>query len=148
MHRVAVTPEQSAFIRARVERFDLEAPEGMRRFHSSFVRVHNALPLYSDWTRTFAIREDGVLVHWDTEEWPGIEEPSDRREVNLVLVQGAARYPELKGLIPARPDNALTCDSCQGSGHIPGLPEELKSVICKCGGIGWLHPETAKDVSQ
>jgi hypothetical protein len=146
MDRVAVTPAQSAFIRERVERFDLEAADGERRYLSALVRAHKALPLYSGWTETIAIHEDGVMVRWVTEEWPGAQELDDRTWVNLALVQGAARYPELRDLIPTRPDNALTCDSCQGAGRIPGLPDNLKQIICGCGGIGWLYPDTGTDI--
>src|SRR5580765_8576355 len=112
MDRVAVTPEEAAFIRERVRRFDQEASAGVRLAES--VRRHQALPLFVGWTETLAIREDGVLVRWVTEEWPGAQEFDDRTWVNLALVQGAVRYPELKGLVPRRPEGAETCPSCSG----------------------------------
>ena len=85
-------------------------------------------------------------MRWVTEEWPGVQELNDRTWVNLALVQGAERYPELKALIPVRPASALTCDTCKGAGRIPGLPDALKQVICSCGGIGWLHPDPGHDI--
>ena len=137
MECVAVTPEVSAFIRERVQRFEQEAPEGVRKLNASGVREHEALPLCFGWTQTLAIRADGVLVRWTVEEWPGAQEFDARTWVNVALVQGAARYPELASLIPTRPPGAETCPRCRGQGVIPGAP---KGAICACGGTGWLPP--------
>jgi hypothetical protein len=142
MERVAVTPEVAVFIRERVQRFEQEAPEGVRRLNASAVREHEALPLFFGWTQTLAIRPDGVLVRWTVEGWPGAQEFDERTWVNVALVQGAARYPELASLIPTRPPEAETCPRCRGEGVIPAAP---KDVICTCGGTGWLRPIGRKD---
>jgi hypothetical protein len=142
MERVAVTPEVSAFIRERVQRFEQEASEGVRGRNASAVREHEALPLFFGWTQTLAIRADGALVRWTVEEWPAAQEFDERTWVNVALVQGAARYPELASLIPTRPPDAETCPTCRGQGVIPGAPS---SVICTCGGTGWLPPLEPKD---
>src|SRR3954466_4252477 len=99
MPRVSVTAEEGAFIRERIDRFSLEGPENLQ-WQLPHVRSHSALPIYVGWTETVAIQPDGTLVRWSTEgEWPGIRELEDETWVNLALVQGSARYPELKRLI-------------------------------------------------
>ena len=138
MHRVPMTDRQSAFIRERVSQFEQEAPKDFR-WEIPHVREHAALPVFRGWTETLAIREDGSLVRWSTEgEWPGARELDEPTWVNLALVQAARLYPELKGLIPARPDDAETCVQCRGTGQVPDLSATLKAVICCCGGTGWL----------
>ena len=65
-----------------------------------------------------------------------------RVEENCVVVIGslvlrAREYPELQTLVPARPDDALTCEDCGGS----GLLERMPSIVCSCGGVGWRTPD-------
>jgi hypothetical protein len=134
MTRVSVTTEETAFIRERIERFPIEGPPNLQ-WQLPHMRAHTALPLYVGWTETAGIQPDGTLVRWSTEgEWPGVRELKEKTWVNLALVQGAARYPELKRLIPSRPDSAVTCDACKGVGRFPPMPE----IICECGGVGWV----------
>ena len=141
MPRVELTADLSAYIRERIERFADEASPKEVQFHALHIKAHGALPLYSAWTATAGIRPDGELVSWVTEDWTeGVDEFADPSWVNLALVQGARRYPPLKDAIPARPEGATSCDGCGGAGVIPDLPENLKNVICRCGGIGWLPP--------
>ena len=134
MPRVSVTAEEEAFIRARIERFAAEGPPNLH-WQVPHMRIHAALPLYVGWTETAGIQPDGTLVRRSTEDdWPGVRELKENTWVNLALVEGANRYPELKRLIPARPHGAVTCGACQGLGRFPQLPE----VICECGGVGWI----------
>ncbi|MBW3563355.1 MAG: L,D-transpeptidase family protein [Acidobacteria bacterium] len=57
----------------------------------------------------------------------------------MALCQGAKRYPELTDLLPKRPDDAQTCEFCDGSGLANDLPEHLReSIVCFCGGLGWI----------
>jgi len=141
MPRVAVSPSESAFIRERVARFAEEAPPELC-WERDHVQEHQALPLYLGWTETLAIREDGTLVSWTTEEWPGAREFAADNWINIALVHGAKRYPELRGLIPQRPGTAATCDGCNGSGIVNGLPAGT-NLLCKCAGLGWLPRATA-----
>jgi hypothetical protein len=133
--RVALGPEEEEFIRERIARFAEEAPADLR-WQVEHVRRNQALPLYVGWTETAGIRADGTMVRWLTEDVTNTQELGDSTWVNLALVQGALRYPALKPLIPARPSGARTCDVCRGSGTAPDVPS---SVICICGGIGWLR---------
>ena len=134
MPRVAIGPEERLFIRERIARFAQEAPAKLR-WLAEYVRLNQALPLYVGWTETAGIRADGTLVRWVTDDVTNTQELADETWVNLALVQGAARYPQLKSLIPSRPTAAKTCDACLGTGAMIGQPPD---VICCCGGIGWL----------
>jgi hypothetical protein len=137
MPRVDVPAQVAEFIRERIEKFDIEAPRELQ-WQAGYVREHQALPLYLGWTETLGIRADGLLIRWSTEnEWPGVREFGDSTWVNIALVQGAIRFPQLQSLIPKRPATATTCETCQGTGKL-GLPPEYADVICKCGGIGWI----------
>ena len=52
------------------------------------------------------------------------------------LVLGSKTYSLLKALLPTRSSNAVSCDTCKGSGEVQG-------VQCwECAGLGWL-PEGA-----
>jgi hypothetical protein len=135
MLRVALGPEEKEFICERIARFAEEAPADLR-WQVEHVRLNQALPLYVGWTETAGIRADGTMVRWLTEDVTNTQELGDSTWVNLALVQGALRYPQLKTLIPPRPPGARTCDVCLGSGMTPDAPP---SVICSCGGIGWLR---------
>ena len=142
MPRLSVTLEHSQFIRAKVARFADEAPSELQ-WQAEYVRVHHALPLYLGWTETLGIRADGTLVRWATEgDWSDAREADDTW-VNLAIVQGALRYPELRSLIPERPDAAISCDQGQGTGKL-GLSPEFSNVICRCGGIGWIPTGSEK----
>jgi hypothetical protein len=134
MPRVLVTDEERAFIEQRVDRYADEAPTELR-WQLPYVRAHGALPLYVGWTETAAIRPNGEMVRWSTEgDWPGARELSERIWITTALVRGAARYPQLRRLVPSRPDGARTCEVCGGTGRFP-----LRSgIICQCGGVGWI----------
>ena len=134
--RRPVTPEESAFIQERVERFAAEAPEELL-WQEPHVRAHGALPLYVGWTETVGIRPDGEMVRWSTEDWPGAVELDDANWYKIGLVLGARRYPILQRLVPDRPAGARDCDLCKGSGRFPLQPE----IVCQCGGVGWVDPQ-------
>lgn len=119
---------EADFIRDRIHNFELEAPENLQ-WQTPHVRNNQALPLYVGWTETLGIRADGVMVRWSTEdEWPGCRESSP-------WLKQLHCYPDLQGLHPKRPSDAMTCDTCHGTGRLD-LPPELSNVRCKCAGLG------------
>jgi hypothetical protein len=132
--RVAVTPQHSAFIAGRIACLAEEAPTSQRWL--KFMEVHQVLPLCSGWTWTLGIKPDGTLVRIPTEgEWSETsQEFPDRTAANVALMEGAARYPELRDLIPSRPEDAEPCPTCGGTGELP------PPIRCICGGLGWLPP--------
>ena len=96
------------------------------------------LPLYSGLGGFFTVNCDGEVVSylWDDTLHGKVEFDPDIR--NSALFQGSQRYPELATLIEKPPD-AKVCSYCNGSG-IPVGVEGLntKSIICYCGGLGWV----------
>jgi len=135
MHRAGVSPEDCAFIAARILAFGSEAPPE-RRWLLPFVEEFGALPLYLGWTETLGILPDGSLVRWSTEsEYSGLRPVTNQADASVALVEGSRRYPELAHLIPKRPAHATTCTACAGTGRAPVPSGEL---ICACGGTGWV----------
>jgi hypothetical protein len=132
-----------AFIRDRIERFDAEVSEPLR-WLTSYVTSHKALPLYVGFAETIAIQADGTLIRWSHEgEWPGVRPVAEATWVNIALARCVATYPELRRLLPTRPSDAISCDGCGGTGELLHLPSHLREVVCKCGGLGWLHAKQA-----
>ena len=98
---------------------------------------HNALPLYRGWTLTIAIRPDGRMLAWD-DAGELKDEPVETIFIRASLVRAAALDSELTALIPKRPDDALVCDMCCGTGVIQAPNLAALHVGCQCGGVGWL----------
>jgi hypothetical protein len=143
MPKVDVSVEDREFIAKSIARFQTDGPAELH-WQRDYVREHQALPLYVGWTETIGLRADGEMIRWSTEsEWPGVRELDDRTWVNMALVQGATRYPELQGLIPKMPPDARICENCDGTGRIKGISADFKNLVCSCGGIGWMDAEGA-----
>jgi hypothetical protein len=105
------------------------------------VRTHRFLPLYLGWSSTLGLRPDGSFVRWDHEASPTELRPlRDGLWRRLAIFQGIKRYPELEALLPARPDEAVPCGACGGSGELAGSPQ----LVCECGGAGWQIPGEEK----
>lgn len=54
----------------------------------------------------------------------------------IALREGAALYPFLQELIPARPPDALDCPDCGRPGQRAALA--ARGVYCTCGNLGWV----------
>jgi hypothetical protein len=136
--RIELLPGEIAFIEHAVGTFDMSAPENLR-WQLRYVRQHRALPVYLGWTETIALRSDGTLLRWSTEDdSPGARELDDASWMTAALVQASRRYPELSRLFPARPADAVTCGQCNGTGSLD-LSAEHADILCACGGAGWLR---------
>ena len=97
--------------------------------------AHRFLPLYVGWSAVFGLRPDGSFVRWDFEASPDlVSDLSSPFWQRMALFQGVKRYPELAGLLPARPFHAELCGLCNGSGEVPGRQD----LVCECGGAGWV----------
>jgi hypothetical protein len=134
-----IPPSVGAFIRERVLNFEKEVrPQDESEI--PHVVEHGGLPLYRGWTETLAIRPDGTLVKWSTDEWPGAKEFNDPVWIKVAVTQGAKLYPELLPIVPQRPSSAMTCEACDGTGDPLHQNERLRgTVVCSCGGVGWLE---------
>jgi hypothetical protein len=95
------------------------------------VAAFGALPLYSDPGGCIALRPDGrvVQVFWRKPEASFQDAPPSWRTV--ALVSGAARYPELRELLPKRPEQAPDCPNC-----VAGRLED-GSICGVCFGLGF-----------
>jgi hypothetical protein len=99
------------------------------------VAAFGALPLYSDVGGCIALRPDGrvVQVIWEKPEQSFFDAPAPFR--TAALVRGSQVFPELRELLPARPEGAADCANCEGRGEI------FKGVICgACFGLGFAAP--------
>jgi hypothetical protein len=132
---VELTDAQAAFVAERIARFAVE--QGDSNWLVEYVEKYRILPLYIGWTETIGIMSDGAIRKFsadgDCSEYEGLRVEESSTAVLASLVRGARKYPELQTIIPARPDNAATCEDCAGS----GVFEKMPSVICSCGGVGW-----------
>ena len=132
------TPEQRAMIEAKIDPSicGLASEEARRA-----CTVARALPLFLDWSACMAVRPDGEIIWIDYEEPHRVRLVEDERERNIGLFQGSLRHPDLGFLVPTRPDDAINCPECRGTGRIsfPEVPERLADrIVCHCGGSGWL----------
>jgi hypothetical protein len=101
-------------------------------------RLH-ALPLYADLGGAVLLRADGQFLElqWDK---PSEQDPIERDEPSwkVALVAGAERYPWLAELLPSRPDNAVNCEVCDGTGRFPHAGSSRGYLFCgRCDGLGW-----------
>jgi len=104
---------------------------------------HRVLPLVNDFMGCWALDMAGRLVFfaWDTpaEVEPVSDHPMDAVGANAALALGSARFPALAVIRPVRPADAVPCTTCDGTGRLTGVPD---NVICACGGLGWLPPSS------
>ncbi len=139
MVRLAVTPERSAWVAARVAAFPAEAPEQIR-WQAPYVAEFGALPLYLGWFETIGIRVDGEIVSWSTEDdYPGARTVEERYLWLTALVDGTRRYEGLSDLLPPRPTDAIDCPHW---GH--PLFTEGKVFCPECCGLGWVQAGRAE----
>jgi hypothetical protein len=116
-------------------------PLGLRQLAADL----HAMPLYCCWFRCLAIRPSGEIISFDIESYAGVQPPGDVRIVddqltrNMALCQGARNDPALQILVPNKPPDAVECSLCAGKGV---LPEPAANMICSCGGLGWLPPDS------
>ena len=104
---------------------------------------HRVLPLFNDFMGCWALDMSGRLVFftWDAPEElePVSERPVDAVGANAALALGSVRFPALAAIRPVRPADALPCTTCDGTGRLVDVPE---NVVCACGGLGWLPPSS------
>lgn len=100
------------------------------------------LPAVNDMGGFYAIRSNGEVVSilWDEPDSLRVE--LEQRVCEMVYYQAFLKFPQLESLIPQRPDDAMVCDLCDGTGKEKGIAERhVHAVICSCGGLGWIRAE-------
>ncbi len=110
---------------------------------------HHVLPLMGDIMGCWALTTSAELVFfsWDQPEQLDIVEglAHEKALLNAALAHGSRRYPRLSAMLPSRPQDAVTCTTCDGSGKIPNVPE---NVVCLCAGLGWLPASAVQPLSR
>jgi len=83
------------------------------------------------------LRPDGTF--WDVDDdWGKPLTPLAPEWHHAALVCGAERYPWLVELIPPRPADAVSCESCTGVGFIGVHGASEKGMLCPdCHVRGW-----------
>jgi len=84
---------------------------------------------------------DGEVIVVPTEE---VEEPRielETRVRRMAIYRGSLKYPDLQPLVQLRSRGSVDCPHCEGHGRIdlPGI--EPNTIVCYCGGLGWLEQE-------
>ena len=131
-------------IEKRIEEFiEDERNPGYLKYYVKKLKV---LPLYNDWTNCLAINAEGEIINFshEKEHEPRVE--TDKFWCNMALFQGSKKYPKLATLI-SKPENALLCVGCNGSGILPlSSDPKYKNIICSCGGLGWVLPHMHESI--
>ena len=123
------------------------APERLHRYGSAVVaemaleaarrgRLRLLSPL---WFHDFELDAQGA-IHIRFGDPPSPESdraPANALETNFVLFGAVRDFPELKPLLPQRPADATTCETCGGSG-VPPWAAGQPNVACACAGAGWV----------
>lgn len=74
----------------------------------------------------------GSIAFYDPEANVVTTEP-EKDWQTLAFAKAARNFPELQSLAPVRPDHAVTCSECGGSGSF------LENTECgTCWGTGWI----------
>jgi hypothetical protein len=140
---IVLSASQREQVEMRIAEFIEDSNSVYAWAHGTIGRV-NALPLCFDWTAFMALRLDGQIAWIPYDDEPGeVEVIKEERLRNLGLFRGIRLHPDLSFLMPSRPPNAIDCPDCRGTGKIafpPSYKDLADSVLCYCGGIGWLPP--------
>jgi len=96
------------------------------------------LPMSWDMGGVIALSPDGEIVSWAWEDEDRRSTSHHSIERHVVMFQGAAKYPRLRPFLPHRTPDSQVCQSCRGSGRPLGIPDAIPSIVCACGGAGWL----------
>lgn len=100
------------------------------------------LPAVNDMGGCYAIRSNGEVVSFLWDEPDSLRVELEQRVCEMVYYQAFLKFPQLESMIPQRPDDALVCGLCDGTGKVKGIAERhVHAVICGCGGMGWVRAE-------
>lgn len=102
---------------------------------------YQVLPVFVGWTAFYGLQVDGQIIVVPTEEEGDAEPELDERIKRMAVFRGAKKYPELKPLVPKRPAGSPDCSYCEGRGQIDFPGVEPDTIVCYCGGLGWLTQE-------
>jgi hypothetical protein len=91
----------------------------------------NALPVYSDVGGTLFVTPSLQILSMRSDETVVVEEHAPQWKL-VALIAAAERFPELKQLLPVRPNGVSVCSICLGTGRVE------QGLRCgACFGLGW-----------
>ena len=128
-------------IRAELERFIREPPDKPAGVAEVAQRTQ-VLPALYDWTAFGGISTNGDTVWVEYDPPYAVRPAGPAYERNRILHRLAERYPSLAALEPVRPQDAIVCSSCHGTGVIRVQGVARPEFSCWCGGLGWLPAGT------
>jgi hypothetical protein len=112
-----------------------------RSYHIDWeAKQHGAIALMGTIGSTWLLRPDGSLLDVDSDFGKPLQPLPEDLHVTAI-VAGCERYPWLRELLPARPDDAIDCPQCLGRGqlHASGA-EDQHGVFCPaCQALGWIQ---------
>ena len=128
----------------RIIRDEPEERERRWRVNSDLAGRYAAeghLLLAREWTADLVLNSSGDVIVKDTDTG-GPDSSANENETKLALFTAIEMYPELLSLLPQRPTNAATCESCEGTGvlEMALANPKLRNVRCQCFGAGWIAP--------
>jgi hypothetical protein len=128
---------------------DRWTPEIAALVRDHLVNILSGVVSCSDWKREAARRTDGIPVYADLggvitlsllgdfvlydPESETVSPVQEELWRNVALASLARHYPDLRGLLPPRPDEAALCPTCSGSGWT--MEGRLFCTVCR--GRGW-----------
>jgi hypothetical protein len=122
-----------------------EPEERKRRWRENADRAavyarEGLLLLTREWAADLLLDSIGRVVVKDTENGNPLFLPATEIETRLALFSAIEPYPELLTFLPPRPDGAVSCPSCGGTGvlEIALTNANLRNLRCECFGAGWL----------
>jgi hypothetical protein len=137
--RLPISPDLTDAVRRQLATFLSHPPEKLA-WHVPTAERAGALPLYIGWLTTIGLRPDGSLVEWNTDDPDMNLRDPDETWGTVALVEGVRKYPELRPLLPVRPDTASECNQCGGTGWLVPVSDPEGFICEPCRGLGWtLH---------
>ena len=125
----------SESIRSLIARYK-ERADDQRLLH--LAEAHDGLPVYSDMGGDLLLLPDGNVIVFGNDDKEG--EPVSDSWATIAYLSAAKRFPELKSMVPKRPDNAEDCQACMGDGQV--VVGSLEILCGKCSGLGWIVEAT------
>ena len=113
-----------------------------------------ALPVAGDFEGYLLVTASGGVLRLPDEGGEPFEPPWP--EPLLGIAEAVRLYPELRELLPPRPDGRPTCGHCAGRGHygavsrlqnVGGYVHESDLILCGyCCALGWIPAESDRDL--
>jgi hypothetical protein len=95
-------------------------------------RATGGLPVQCDIGGVLVLTVQGGVLHYDPERGEAVP-VADEHWRKAALINAARKHVELRSLFPAKPEGAIPCPQCAGTGKL------VRDLDCaECMGTGWL----------